>query len=83
MEPTDRLIIANASRRVALLVDSVTGVVERVKDDVIPAEAIVPHLEYVEGVTKLDDNLLLVHDLASFLSLDEERTLDDALKSLH
>jgi purine-binding chemotaxis protein CheW len=83
MEPTDRLIIANTSRRrVALLVDSVTGVVERVKEDVIPAEAIVPRMGYVEGVTRLDDDILLIHDLDSFLSLDEERAVDDALKSI-
>jgi purine-binding chemotaxis protein CheW len=80
MEPTDRLIIANSPRRrMALLVDSVTGVVERAEDDVVPAEAIVPRTEYVEGVTKLDDDILLIHDLDSFLSLDEERVLDDAL----
>jgi purine-binding chemotaxis protein CheW len=84
MEPTDRLIIARTSqRRVALLVDSVTGVIERSKDDVVPADAIVPRTEYVEGVTTLDENILLIHDLDGFLSLDEEGTLDDALNSIH
>jgi purine-binding chemotaxis protein CheW len=84
MERTDRLIIARTSqRRVALLVDSVTGVIERSKDDVVPADAIVPRTEYVEGVTTLDENILLIHDLDGFLSLDEEGTLDDALNSIH
>ncbi|MGA7930243.1 MAG: chemotaxis protein CheW [Candidatus Sulfotelmatobacter sp.] len=83
MEPTDRLIIAKtALRRVALLVDSVTGVIERSKDDVVPADAIVPRTEYLEGVTNLDENILLIHDLDTFLSLDEERVLDDALNSI-
>jgi purine-binding chemotaxis protein CheW len=83
MEPTDRLIIAKTSlRRVALLVDSVTGVIERTMADVVPAAAIVPQTQYVEGVTKLNENILLVHDLDSFLSLDEERALDDALNSI-
>ncbi|HVR26102.1 MAG TPA: chemotaxis protein CheW [Candidatus Polarisedimenticolia bacterium] len=83
MEPTDRLIIAKTSlRRVALLVDSVTGVIERAEDDVVPADAIVPRTEYIEGVTKLDENIILIHDLDSFLSLDEERVLDDALNSI-
>jgi purine-binding chemotaxis protein CheW len=82
MEPTDRFIIANTSlRRVALLVDSVTGVIERAQDDVVPADAIVPRTEYIEGVTKLDEHIVLIHDLDSFLSLDEERVLDDALHS--
>jgi purine-binding chemotaxis protein CheW len=84
MEPTDRLIIARTSqRRVALLVDSVTGVIERSKGDVVPADAIVPRTEYVEGVTTLDENILLIHDLDGFLSLDEEGALDDALNSIH
>ena len=83
MEPTDRLIIAKTSlRRVALLVDSVTGVIERAEDDVVPADAIVPRTEYIEGVTKLDENIILIHDLDSFLSLDEERVLDNALNSI-
>lgn len=83
MEPTDRLIIAKTSlRRVALLVDSVTGVIERAKDDVVPADAIVPRTEYIEGVTKFNEDILLIHDLDSFLSLDEERALDNALNSI-
>lgn len=84
MEPSDRLIIARTSqRRVALLVDSVTGVIERSKDDVVPAGAIVPGTEYVEGVTTLEENILLIHDLDGFLSLDEEGALDNALNSIH
>jgi purine-binding chemotaxis protein CheW len=83
MEPTDRLILAKTSlRRMALLVDSVTGVIERTEGDVVPANAIVPGTEYIEGVTQLDENILLIHDLDGFLSLDEERALDDALNSI-
>lgn len=82
IEPENRLIIAHsARRRVALLVDSVAAVVVRDKEDLVPAEAIVPGLEYVEGVTKLDDNLVVIHDLETFLSLEEERALNEALKS--
>ncbi len=83
MEPTDCLILAKTSvRRVALLVDVVTGVIERAPEEVVPAAAIVPRTEYIEGITKLDENILLIHDLDSFLSLDEERALDDALNSI-
>jgi len=80
MELTDRLIIARtSSRRVALLVDSVSGVIERNGLDVVPADSIAPGMEYVEGIAKLDQDMVLIHDLDSFLSLDEERALDDAL----
>lgn len=83
IELSDRLIIAKTSlRRLALLVDSVSGVIERAAKDVVPADAIVPRMDYIEGVTKLDDHILLIHDLDSFLSLDEERDLDQALDSI-
>jgi purine-binding chemotaxis protein CheW len=34
----------------------------------------------VEGVTKLEDGMILIHNLEKFLSLEEEKTLDRALK---
>jgi len=46
---SDQLIIARTSRRtVTLLVDTVTGVVERQEEQVTAAEKIVPGMEYVE-----------------------------------
>jgi purine-binding chemotaxis protein CheW len=77
---TDRFIIAvTPRRRMALLVDSVIGVIECIPADVTPSMTIDSKLEYIEGVVKLNDELLLIHDLESFLSLDEERDLDKAL----
>jgi purine-binding chemotaxis protein CheW len=78
---SDRLIVAQTSRRtVALIADAVSGVVEGSKDELIAAETILPGLEYVEGVTKLEDGMILIHNLEKFLSLEEEKTLDRALK---
>ena len=75
----DQLIIAYTSRRtVAIAADAVGSVVEHT--GIIPGEEIVPGLEYVEGVTRLEDGIVLIHDLDRFLSLDEEKLLDDAMK---
>lgn len=83
MELNDRLILAHTSRRaVALVVDSVSGVVTRSEREVIAAEEILPGVEYVEGVAKLPDGMVLIHDLDAFLSFDEEKTLDDAMREL-
>lgn len=83
IEPSDRMIIAvTPRRRVVLLVDSVIGVVKRTADDITAAEAIAPQIEYIDGVAKLDDDLLFIHDLDSFLSLDEEENLNLALNSM-
>jgi purine-binding chemotaxis protein CheW len=75
------LIVARTSTRaVALIADAVTGVVECDQADVITAAAIVPGMEYIKGVAKLKDGMLLIHDLDSFLSLEEDRLLHVALE---
>lgn len=78
---TDQLMIATTSRQtVALLVDLVSGVLEVAEDEIASAEKILPQIEYVHGVVKLQDGLVLIHDLDRFLSPAEERSLDQALK---
>lgn len=77
---TDRLIIARTARRpVALVANEVTGVIEYPESKLIDAAGILPDLEQVAGVVKLDDGLVFIHDLDRFLSLDEEENLDLAL----
>jgi len=77
---TDQMVIAHAARRpIALVVDSVTGVLEYSEQEVVAAQDVLPELEYVEGVVKLDDGLILVHNLDKFLSLEEEAVLNRAL----
>jgi len=79
---TDQLVIAHTTRRpVALVVDAVTGVLEYSAREVVGARDIVPGTEYVEGVVKLADGLVLIHDLDRFLSLDEVTALDRAIES--
>jgi len=77
----DHFIIARTSRRVvALPVDSAGGVIEISGQEVTEASDILSGLEHVEGVVKLRDGMLLIHDLERFLSLEEEATLDRALR---
>ncbi len=81
MRLSDRLIIAHTSKRaVALIVDSVSGMLEISEERIVAAKRILPTIEYVEGVVKLDDGLILIHDLDQFLSLDEEQALDEAIR---
>lgn len=78
----DYMILGRTSkRRVALVVDSVGEVFECVENIVIPPEAILPDVEYLAGVVTLGDGLILIHDLDSFLSIDEEHVLEEALTS--
>lgn len=77
---SDQLVIAHTGQRsVALMADSVSGVVEYAAPDIVGAASILPGLEYIEGVMKLGDGLILIHNLDRFLSLEEATSLDRAL----
>jgi purine-binding chemotaxis protein CheW len=84
MQLGDQLIIAHTSRRnVALLVDSVNDVIEIPEEKIIAGEKILPGVEYVEGVVKTEDGMILIHDLEPFLSLQEEKALHEVLEELN
>jgi purine-binding chemotaxis protein CheW len=79
----DQLIVASTSKRtVALLVDSVSDVIEISEERIIVNENILPGLEHVEGVVKTEEGMILIHDLEQFLSLQEEKALHEALEEL-
>jgi purine-binding chemotaxis protein CheW len=76
----DQLIIARTARRtVALVADGVSDVVERPESEIVPPDAIVPGMEHVAGVVKLEDGMIFIHDLDGFLSLEEEEALQAAI----
>jgi purine-binding chemotaxis protein CheW len=83
IELSDQFIIAHTAKRtVALVADGVKDIIDRSDQEIISAEEIVPGLEYVKGVVKLEDGLVLIHDLDTFLSLKEEIALDKALSGM-
>jgi purine-binding chemotaxis protein CheW len=81
IDRSDHFIVARTSRRaVALLVDSVQGVTTCPEDETVPGAAILPGLEYVEGVVRRPDGMIFIHDLDQFLSLNEAHQLEEALR---
>lgn len=82
LSPADHLIIGHTTRRnVALVVDSIAGVIECARQEIATADTILPGMEYVSGIVRLKDGMILIHDLDSFLSLEEENILDQALET--
>jgi len=80
MNVDDRFIIARTSRRlVALAADSVVGIRELGNRQMVSAEQALPFAAYIQGVAKVEGDLVLIYDLDQFLSLDEEQVLDAAL----
>jgi purine-binding chemotaxis protein CheW len=82
MEIHDHLILARTGKRqVALRVDRAAGLVRVPGKDLEEAEKIVPGLEYVSGVARLPDGLVLIHDLGTFLSGPEDQALSESLSA--
>lgn len=77
---SDVFLIARTARRpVALLVDEVEAV-RPAPAATVDAATIAPGLGTVQGLVRLDDGLLLIHDLERFLSREDERILDAAMR---
>jgi purine-binding chemotaxis protein CheW len=79
-ELTDHLVVAKAGKRlVAFRVDRVIELTSIDAGDIENAKDIVPTAEYIAGIAKLQDDLVLIHDLQTFLSASESETLGEAL----
>jgi purine-binding chemotaxis protein CheW len=77
---SDQLIVADTgTRSVALVVNSVKEVIERIAGEVTATEKIVPGTQHVEGITRLEDGILFIYNLDRFLSKQEEQQLDSLL----
>lgn len=69
-DPQDTLVLADAGERsVAVAVDGVYGVREFQQEAVVTEKELPQHPEYVEGVVKLADGLVLVCDLDRIVAL--------------
>ncbi len=80
IELNDQLIIADTrKRKIALWVDTVTGIQNIRFDQQINNQASLPFAKYIKGVAKMEGELILIYDLELFLNLEEEEELELAL----
>ncbi len=78
--PADWFLLAHTTRQtVVLVIDEAEGVVERPQIDIVASAELVSGLDQFPGVVRLDDGLVFIHDLETFLSVTEARALDEAL----
>lgn len=81
IDPADQFVIARSGNRtVVLVIDAAQDVLQSTGFDTISAATIAKGLEHIQGVIRLPDGLVLIHDLDLFLSAAESRALDAALK---
>jgi len=81
-EISDSLVLAHArNRRLAVIAESVLGVVERSSDDVVSTGDIARGTQYIEGLLKTGDGLVLIQDMDKFFSFEEESSLEQAMEN--
>ena len=69
-------------RSLAFFVDAVIGLVEYPDSARIDTSALASKPGCIVGVVKLDDEMMLIHDLDKFLSSADENLLDRALSTV-
>jgi purine-binding chemotaxis protein CheW len=81
VELSDQLVVAVArSRVIAIRVDQVIDLVTPAESDIEDVKQVAPNSTRIAGVAKLPDGMVMIHDLASFLSAAEAvafRALED------
>lgn len=76
---SDHFILAQTSRRpVALVVDAILNIVECQPETIVAVDTFLPAAGYIQGIAKLQSGMTLIHDLDTFLSLDEEEAIQQA-----
>jgi purine-binding chemotaxis protein CheW len=78
---SDHLVVARAGKRMAAIrVDRVSDLIDVAAKDIEDVTAVTPHSDYVSGVAKLPGDIVLIHDLSTFLSAAEAADLDRSLE---
>src|ERR1035437_6291738 len=80
IDPNDQLVIADTGKRkLALWVDTVNGVNSMTQQQNFETKVIMPFAQFIKGVAKIENDMILIYDLEQFLSLTEEIVLEQAL----
>ena len=80
--PEIKIIIASGSKRtVAIISDAVKTVIEAGSETMASSGEVLSSLPYIKGVLKTESGMLVIQDIDSFLSLEEESELASALEA--
>ena len=83
IELSDQLLIVTTSVfKHAIWVDATDKIIEIDKSKIVHSEEIKYGGKYVQGVVKLENGLVLINDVEKFLSSDELKELELALKKV-
>ena len=78
----DHLIIGRSAKRtLAILVDTVQDIVESQQNEIVAPDEILDEMQHIKGVMKLENGMILIHDLEHVLSEEEDSHLEKALQT--
>ena len=81
-DPLEHLVVAwSGNQKVALRVDRALDLITAPNTEVVEATT-VPSRPQIQGVARLDHGLLLIHDIAAFLSETDAAVLATAIAEL-
>ena len=80
--PADQFLIARTSlRTVALVIDEAQELIERTPAEIARSTHIAPGFSQIQGVVKVDDDLVLILDPEAWMGPEDAQALDKALTS--
>lgn len=80
--PDDNFILCDTGKRhIALWIDEVTDVKEIISGNYLETKETLSYAQFIKGVAKIEEDIILIYDLEQCLNLNEERELEKALSS--
>lgn len=77
----DQILLIRSNQHIlGLLVDEVVDIIESDSDQIVSQQTILPGAERIRGVMKKDEDMILIQDIETLLSADEEKKLEISLK---
>lgn len=76
LAPSDQFVIVRTGgRALAVIVDDVLDIAQFDRDALVPAPELLPWMEHIQGLVRLEDGLLVVKDPERFLDVDDWNAL--------
>jgi len=77
------IIVNEAGRRVALVGDEVSPVIEMPEKEFIRSDKLLPITGFVEGVAKLEEGMIVMLNVERVLSFEHRQRLNYAIEGMH
>ncbi|NQT24053.1 purine-binding chemotaxis protein CheW [candidate division KSB1 bacterium] len=74
------ILINSKDRMLGLLADEVIDILESQEGDIISQKKLLPGADRIQGFIKNEENMILIQDIETLLTINEEKKLEKSLK---